>query len=274
MTMKRADQAQSWLPTDYGDMLDLVVQAKSIAAQASTVFSTDKQKVGFPLWVADPSVGWYSELDEITPADGDTDEVVVTPTKTAGLTLLSNELVDDSDPDIANQTADGLANQIAKAIDTAYFGNTTAKGPNGLQSLTTQVVDPGASVANLDPFIAARFAAEAHGASLTHWLMSPTTAEALSKIKIAAGSNQTLLQFVEDGITVAGLPVLTSTLVDAGTVAWGIDKTQQRYVLRKGTTVERFDSVTNDGQYVRAISRVGFGFLNPAGVVRLHHDAG
>ena len=37
--------------------------------------------------------------------------------------------------------------------------------------------------------------------------------------------------------------------------------------------VERFDSVTNDGQYVRAISRVGFGFLNPAGVVRLHNGA-
>lgn len=32
-------------------------------------------------------------------------------------------------------------------------------------------------------------------------------------------------------------------------------------------------SVTNDGQYVRAISRVGLGFLNPAGVVRLHNGA-
>ncbi|OCB36994.1 capsid protein [Mycobacterium malmoense] len=273
MTMKQSTTAQSWLPQDYGDMLDLVVQAKSVAAAASTIFSTDKQKVGFPLWVADPSVGWYSELDEITPADGDTDEVVVTPTKTAGLTLLSNELVDDSDPDIANQVAQALANQIAEAIDTAYFGNTTAKGPSGLQSLAATVVDPGTSVTNLDAFISARYAAEAHSAKLTHWLMSPTTAETLSKLKIASGSNQTLIQFVEDGITVAGLPVLTSTHVDAGTVAWGIDKTQQRYVSRKGTTVERFDSVTNDGQWVRAISRVGFGFLNPAGVIRLHHGS-
>jgi hypothetical protein len=79
-----------------------------------------------------------------------------------------------------------------------------------------------------------------------------------------------LLEFVEDGIAVAGLPVLTSRHVDAATVACGVDSTQQRYVLRKGTTVERFPSVTNDGQYVRAISRVGFGLLNPAGVVRLY----
>ncbi|ETZ58190.1 phage capsid family protein [Mycobacterium avium MAV_120709_2344] len=65
--------------------------------------------------------------------------------------------------------------------------------------------------------------------------------------------------------------MITSTHVDADTVAWGVDKTQQRYVLRSGTTVERFDSVTNDGLYIRAISRIGVGFLNPAGVVRLYH---
>jgi HK97 family phage major capsid protein len=130
----------------------------------------------------------------------------------------------------------------------------------------------GATVANLDPFIDGRFAAEAHNASLSVWLMHPDTAKALTKLKVlSSGSNQPLLQFVEDGIRVAGLPVLTSTHVDSGTVAWGIDKTQVRYVLRKGTTVDRFDSVTNDGLWIRAISRLGFGFLNPAGVVRLHH---
>jgi hypothetical protein len=78
---------------------------------------------------------------------------------------------------------------------------------------------------------------------------------------------------VEDGITIAGLPVITSTHVDAATFAWGVDATQQRYVLRSGTTVQRFPSVTNDGLYLRAISPVGLGFLNPAGVVRLYDAA-
>ncbi|ETZ58191.1 hypothetical protein L838_0012 [Mycobacterium avium MAV_120709_2344] len=32
---------------------------------------------------------------------------------------------------MANQIASALANQIAHAIDAAYFANTTAKGPNG-----------------------------------------------------------------------------------------------------------------------------------------------
>jgi HK97 family phage major capsid protein len=271
MSMKRSDQAQTWLPQDFGAMLDRVVQAKSVAAQVSTAFPTDKQKVGFPLWVSDPAVGWYNELDEITPADGDTDEVTVTPSKTAGLTLLSSELVDDSDPAIADQVAAALANQIAKAIDAAFFANTTAKAPNGLLSLAYTAVDTGSSLTNLDKFVSARYAAEAQGAKLTHFVMKPATAETLSLLKkLSSGSNESLIAFVEDGLRIAGVPVITSTSVDANTFAWGIDRSQQRYVLRTGTTVERFPSVTNDGQWVRAISRIGLGYLNPAGVVRLH----
>ncbi|MFG1933162.1 hypothetical protein ACGFK1_21335 [Mycobacterium sp. NPDC048908] len=55
--------------------------------------------------------------------------------------------------------------------------------------------------------------------------------------------------------------------------AWDVDKSQLRYVLRQGSTVERFPSVTNDGLYIRANSRVDFAFLNPAGVIRLHDAA-
>lgn len=273
MSVKRSNLAEAWLPEDFGDMLNLVVASKSVAAKVSKNETTDRASKSYPLFVANPAVGWYDELDEIAPNDPSTSEVVVTPFKTAGLTLLSNESVADSDPSIAENTAAAIADQIAKAIDTAYFGNTTAKSFNGLLSLASTAVDPGAALTNLDPFIAARFAAEAHRANLTHWVMKPETAEVISKLKTATGSNQSLLAFVEDGITIAGLPVITSVDVDAATTAWGIDKSQQRYVVRKGTTVERFPSVTNDGTWVRGIARVGAGFLNPAGVVRIYHAA-
>lgn len=273
MSTTTANTAGAWLPEDFGAMLDLEVQAKSVAARVSTFFGTTKGKVNFPLWVADPAVGWYDELDEIAQTDGSTGEVVVVPAKTAGLHLVGNETADDSSPDIAKQIAAALANQIAKAADIAYFANTTTKANNGILSLASTTVDTGATLSNLDSFIAGRYAAETHGAKLTHWVMTPTTAETLSKLKTASGSNMPLLQFVADGIEVAGLPVITSTAVDSTSVAWGIDSTQQRYVVRKGTAVERFDSVTNDGTWIRAISRIGFGFLNPAGVIRLYDAA-
>jgi hypothetical protein len=39
-------------------------------------------------------------------------------------------------------------------------------------------------------------------------------------------------------------------------------------VMRKGTKVERFPNVQKDGIWLRAVSRMGIGFLNPDGVVR------
>jgi HK97 family phage major capsid protein len=110
--------------------------------------------------------------------------------------------------------AAGLSNQITRAIDGAYLANTTAKGPNGLLSIAYTGVETGASLTNLDPFVAARYAAKSHGSDLTSWIISPAQAEALSKLKSARGSNQSLIQFVEDGITVAGLPVIVSDHVD------------------------------------------------------------
>jgi hypothetical protein len=77
-------------------------------------------------------------------------------------------------------------------------------------------VDTGASLTNLDSFVSARYAAQAVGSTLTNWIVRPAVAEALSKLKVETGYNQSLLQFVEDGITVAGLPVLVSDQVDEG----------------------------------------------------------
>lgn len=268
MSMIHSTTADAFTPEDFGKLVDLEVQAKSVAAKSATVFGTDKVKVNFPLWTADPSVGWYGELDEITPADGSTDEVEVTPTKTAGLTLISNELKDDSDPSVAQLAGAGLSNQIARSIDAAFLGNTTTKGPDGLLSLTYTPVDTGTGLTNLDPFIQARYAAIAAGSVLSSWIVSPDTAEDISLLKVQTDSNQSLVQFVDDGITIAGLPVLVSDQVDASTLFWGVPKAHVMYVLRKGTTVERFPAVTQDGTYVRAVSRIGFGFLNEAGVVR------
>jgi HK97 family phage major capsid protein len=259
------------LPEDFGKLLSLEVQSKAIVAQLSTVFPTDRQKVNFPIWNGGITTAFFSELDEITPSNGDTDEVVIEPKKAAGLHLSSSELFDDADPDIANQIGLALANQIAQTLDAAFTANTTSKGYSGLLSKGYTTVDAGAAtLSNLDKFVSARFAAEAQGAKLTHWLLDPSVAEALSNLKkLSSGSNEALLQFVEDGITIAGLPVITSTHVDSGTLAWGIDKTQQRFVVRNGTRVERFPSVTNDGQWVRGIMRAGWDTLNPAGIVRI-----
>jgi HK97 family phage major capsid protein len=151
-TNTHATAADAFAPEDFGQLVNLAVQAKSIAAQSATVFPTNKVKVNFPLWVSDPAVRWYNELDTISTTDGTTGEVESIPSKTAGLYLISNELNDDSTPAIADLAGDALANQIARAADAAYFGNTTTKGPSGLLWVEYTEVDTGAGLTNLDPF--------------------------------------------------------------------------------------------------------------------------
>lgn len=260
--------AGAFTPEDFGSLVDLAVKAKSIAARTATLFQTDRDKVTFPKWVSDPSVAWYKELATIAATDGSTSEVSVDIYKTAGLTLISNELKDDSDPAVADLVGSGLANQIARAVDAAYLGNTATSTPSGLLSAAYTNVDTGTEITNLDPFIQARYASVAAGSELSSWIVSPATAELLSKLKIQSGSNQSLIQFVADGITVAGLPVVVSDQVDGATKFWGVPRSHVVLVARKGTAVEQFPAVDKDGTYVRAVARYGIGYLNPAGVVR------
>ncbi|OAT69435.1 capsid protein [Mycobacteroides immunogenum] len=261
----------AFTPQDFGQLVNLAVKRQSIAGRSASHFGTDAAKVTFPRWTANPAVAMYNELEQIALTDATTDHVDALVYKTAAINLISNEMADDSNPSVAELIGAGLAENIARKIDACYLANTTAKGPDGLLAQSYTAIDNGgAAFTSLDPFIAARYAAEANGSKLTHWIVSPATAEVLSKIKVQSGSQLNLLQFVDDGIEVAGLPVLLSNQIDAGTLAWGIPKEHVQFVLRKDTEVRKFDAVREDGVYIRAVARFGFAFLNEPGITRIY----
>ena len=57
------------------------------------------------------------------------EELVATPLKLAGLTVCSNELVEDSDPSALQIVGDGLVRDLQIRLDAAFFGNTPRTGP-------------------------------------------------------------------------------------------------------------------------------------------------
>lgn len=275
MAVTNTNLEQAYTPEDYGRLVDTEVDAKSVAFQVATVVETNKHQVRFPILVSDPATGWYQENSPITLVDPDTDEIVVVPSKVAGLTQISNEAAEDTDPAIAQVIGASLARDIAKKIDAAFFADTTSNGPEGLLSLTgVQVVDTGAAWTTLDHVHDAKSAAIAEGAELTHIVLAPDVALALSKAKTSTGSNQGLLETVDDGVRLAGLVAYVSPHVAAGN-AWAVDKSQVMTVRRLGTTVvtSKDAAFGSDATQIRAVSRVSFGFANPAGVVRLHDAA-
>ncbi|WP_420880750.1 phage major capsid protein [Rhodococcus sp. (in: high G+C Gram-positive bacteria)] len=276
MAMNHANTNDAFSPQDFGALLNRELQSESVALQVSTVVQTDKAGMTFPIWDADPAVNWLTELGNITATDGNTEGVTVIPSKVGGITRLSNELADDSSPEVASLAVRGLVNQISHAIDTAFVGGVTANGPSGLQSITPSVVDTGAAITNTDPFVEAVFKAKNVGAKLTHWLMAPTVAETVAQLKKGSGSNEPLIEFGADGeLSILGLPVLTHPDVDASTLFWGIPKDRVVTVLRKDAEVTRSkdSGFYNDALDVRAITRVGIGFLHQAAVVRGHDAA-
>lgn len=275
MAVLNNNLANAFTPEDYGKLIDTEVDAKSVAFQAATVVNTDKHQVRFPVLLSDPETGWYQENTPITLVDPETNEIVVVPSKVAGLTQVSNEAVDDTDPAVAAIIGQALARDIGKKIDAAFFGNTVANGPSGLLSVAgVQVVDTGAGWTTLDYVHDAKSQAMANGAELSHIVLAPDVALALSKAKTGTGSNQGLLQTVDDGIKLAGLIALVSPAVSAGN-AWALDSSQVMTVRRKGTTVRQSKDAAfgSDATQIRAVSRVGFGFANPAGIVRLYDAA-
>lgn len=270
---------RAWKPEDYGNLIDLVIAEKSIAFKAGTKITTGSESFRAPMLTADPSVGWYAENTEISLTDPTTNELVIVPKKVAGLTQISNEAAEDTNPAVANQIGQSLGRSIAKKIDAAFFADTTTNGPSGLLSLTgINVVDTGTiTLTSLDPFHEAKAAALADGADISVWILAPDVALTLSKTKqLTTGSNVGLLDStgVADGVTLAGVPVLVSTDVAAGN-AWGLDGSQVLIVQRKGTTIDKSKDAafSYDAIQVRGVARVSYGFANPAGVVRLYDAA-
>jgi HK97 family phage major capsid protein len=276
MAVLNSNLAAAWTPESYGNLIDQVIAEKSIAFQAGTLVTIDTESIRFPALTADPATGWYAENTQITLADPSNSELLVTPKKVAGLTQISNEAAQDTNPAVANQVGKSLARSIAKKIDAAFFGNTVSNGPSGLLSVSgVNVVDTGTvTLTSLDPFHDAKAASLADGANLTHFILAPDVALALSKAKqLSSGSNVGLLDAngVADGVTLAGVKVLVSTDVAAGN-AWGVDASQILVVQRTGTTVTTsVDSAFDyDAVQVRGTARVAFGFANGAGITRLY----
>jgi HK97 family phage major capsid protein len=262
------------LPEEVSALVVQPVTSASVATQTATVVMTGSHTFRIPRVTEDPTAAWVAEGAEITPDDMTLDEIDVTPSKVAGLTIISRELADDSDPAANNVVGDGLARDIARKVDAAFFGALASPAPSGLGALTgTTAVAAGTAFTNLDPFAEAMSEAEQLGATLTAFVANPADALTLAQLKDASGSNRPLL-----GVdptqptrrTIFGVPLYVSPDVTAGTV-WGYDRAKVWVVMRDDAKIEVDRSVyfTSDRVAIKATMRVGFAFPHPATVVEI-----
>ena len=260
---------------------ELIVQPltlASVAMQASTVAQTESTEYRIPVLTGDPDASWVPEAAEIPVDDATFDEVVVTPKKVAALSVLSNELIEDSSPEASAVIGQRLMQSLVRKVDASWFAAATANGPAGLGSITPSETYAGAAYANIDAFLEAITAAEAEGAQVNSFVTHPNTALALAKLKKATGSNEPLLQrdvTVPGGRVVAGVPLLVSPDADGDGSVWGIPKARVFVVIRRDVQVALDSSAffTSDRTAVRVTARIGFGFPHESAVVKINRSA-
>lgn len=275
MSTTTSTTANAWTPEQIGDLLVQPLEVESVAARIGlfkTGLSGDKMR--FPVVSADPTADWVAEGEEIPVSQATLDEVEAPFMKVAGLSVISRELAEDSSPDAADEIGRGLVRDIARKVDLAMFTNAGAKAPAGLAQLTgyTQVEAP-ESMADLDPYISARFRAAAVGAELAAYVLSPADAEALALVKESSTSAKRLLTESAGqpgSLAIDGVQVVTSPALTDG-ISWAIPKDSVRVGVRQDAQVDVDHSAffTSDRVAVRGTMRVAFGFGHPKAVVQI-----
>ncbi|RUP35020.1 MAG: phage major capsid protein [Mycolicibacterium sp.] len=261
-------------PEEIGELVVQPVQRQSVAMQVSTVVPTMSASFRIPIITADSSAAWTPEGEEITPTNPGVDELDIVPKKLAALTIISNELANDSSPEAQQVVGDSIARDIARKVDAAYFVNTTLNGPDGIASVAgAQLVDGGGAYTNTDPFAEALSKAEVVGANITAWVAHPDTVLTLSKLKIGTGYNLPLFGpdvSVPTGRSILGRPLYWAPTVAEG-VVWGIPQDRAYVILRNDVdlVVDQSAYFSKDSVGIRATMRIGFGWPHEQAVVKV-----
>ena len=251
--------------------------------QIATVVTTDSSSFRIPIITSDTTAAWTAEGSDITPSDMGVDELDIVPKKLAALSIISNELARDSSPDAQTVVGESIARDLAKKVDSAFFGDTVSNGPSGLESLLAyQFIDTDTvPLSNVDAFTEAIAKAENVGARVTAFVANANTVLALSKLKkLTSGSNEPLLQpdpTLPTRRQILGVPVYSvPATVVPNNLVWAIDGSRVFIVVRQDAelAVDASRYFESDRLGIRATLRLSFGFPHEASIVRIAPESG
>jgi HK97 family phage major capsid protein len=97
--------------------------------------------ISLPRATASAGAGWYGEVGPIPSADQSVDNITLSPKLISGSTIVSNQLLRQSSPDIENFIMRDISAAIAIAVDqAALFGAGSATVPKGIMSYAANAV--------------------------------------------------------------------------------------------------------------------------------------
>lgn len=271
----------AFLPDEVGQLVVTPVTQESVAIQASTAIRANGHRYRIPIVNADPAAVWTAEGQEIVPSDPSLSELVIDQYKIAGLTVVSNEMLNDATPESSQLIGARIAADIARKVDAAFFGShgSSTVQPAGLADLPTTgagsvtKISAGGTWGNLDVFTGAIIGTQALGVQVGAFVTSAADALAIGTIKDSSVSSRSLLapDPTQPGrLVIGGVPVYVSPAVAAG-VVWSLPAARSYVIINEDASIEVDRSVffTSDRSAVRSVMRVGFGWPQPAAITKI-----
>ncbi len=141
-------------------LFDRLRAATALLASGVRVIPTERDALTFPKLSADMTAGFFNEGQVITASDPTLVSVTATPRKLAARVELTNEVVDDSEPDVVDVLENHIAAILGLRLDLAGFeGSGTAPEIRGLKNVagiqTVSMGANGAAITNYEPILRA-----------------------------------------------------------------------------------------------------------------------
>lgn len=198
---------------------------------------------------------WVGESKAIPMSKGDYSSVELTPLKVAGLTVISMELLEDSQPSAEMLVRDGLVEASSQRVDTTFLSTSAASAgvsPAGILNGVTPIQASGTDLAAVRtdmqsliyPFVTNKMAT---GITL---VMNPATALALSWM-YGSLDQRAFPDINQGGGTLNGMPVVVGDNVTPGQIiairtsdVWRIGDSGIRISMSREATIEQQDDPT------------------------------
>lgn len=124
-------------PEHYPQVLDWLAPESVGLRPGFTVIRTENHDLELPHALTDGAANWTAEGDAITPSDATGETITATPRKLAAITVLSNEVMDDSNPAARDLVGRGLVWAAANKLDLGFFeGSGTPPEIRGLKNVS------------------------------------------------------------------------------------------------------------------------------------------
>jgi HK97 family phage major capsid protein len=147
LAVSRRDLTVTGLPqviqTSVVDEIIPFLRVKTVCGRcgATLLDGLSGANLSLPRAYATAGAGWYGELGPIPSADQSLDNVTLVPKLIAGSTIVSNQLIRQSSPDIEAFIVRDISDAIAVQVDqAALFGAGSATVPKGIMSYAANAV--------------------------------------------------------------------------------------------------------------------------------------